>query len=217
MSFADNGDRDRSPEELASQVRNLETEVSALRRRLAATPDSSRTAEARLRELERSLSATTAQNERLAQTLRDAREQITKLHEEVDRLAEPPAGYGVFLARHADDTVDVFTGGRKLRVTVSPTVDLETLVRGQEVMLNDAMNVVRACAFEQVGEVSMVKELLSDGQRALVIGNGDEERVVRLAQPLLEGPLRVGDSLLVDQRSGFAYERVPKSEVSTLR
>ena len=109
-----------------------------------------------------------------------------KLKEEVDRLAQPPAGFGTFLARNEDDSIDVFTGGRKLRVNVSPAVDLDSLVRGQEVMLNEALNVVAALDFEEVGEVVMFKELLADGERALVIANADEERVVRLAAPLRE-------------------------------
>ncbi|MBE7324449.1 proteasome ATPase [Nocardioides sp. Y6] len=216
MTYSDRDTRGRSPEELASQVRNLEAEVVGLRHRLANAPDRSRSLEERLAETQRSLAAMTSQNERLAQTLREARDQITRLRDEVDRLAQPPTGFGVFLARNADDTVDVFTGGRKLRVTVSPAVEVDDLVKGQEVMLNEAMNVVAGCGFESVGDVVMVKELLADGERALVIGNADEERVVRLAAPLLEEPLRAGDSLLTDARSGYAYERVPKSEVEEL-
>jgi proteasome-associated ATPase len=175
-----------------------------------------RATELRLIEAQRSLAAVTAQNERLAGTLRDARDQILKLKEEVDRLAQPPAGFGTFLQRNEDDTVDVFTGGRKLRVAVSPAVELDSLKRGQEVMLNEALNVVGAFEFETVGEVVMLKEVLADGERVLVIANADEERVVRLAEPLLDQTLRAGDSLLLDSRSGYAYERVPKSEVEEL-
>jgi proteasome-associated ATPase len=206
----------RSARELAEQVRYLESEVTDLQRRLSDTPGHSRSLELRLADTQRSLSAVTSQNERLAQTLREAREQIMKLKEEVDRLAQPPAGFGTFLQRNEDDSVDVFTGGRKLRVNVSPAVDLESLVKGQEVMLNEALNVVAALDFEQVGEVVMFKELLADGERALVIANADEERVVRLADPLKADTLRAGDSLLLDSRAAYAYERVPKSEVEEL-
>jgi proteasome-associated ATPase len=209
-------DENRSPEQLVEQVRYLEAEVADLRRRLTDLPGSSRALELRLADTQRSLAAVTSQNERLAQTLREARDQITKLKEEVDRLAQPPAGFGTFLQRNEDDSVDVFTGGRKLRVTVSPAVDLDGLRKGQEVMLNEALNVVSALAFEEVGEVVMFKEMLADGVRALVIANADEERVVRLAQPLQENPLRAGDSLLLDSRAGYAYEVVPKSEVEEL-
>ncbi|WP_341231317.1 proteasome ATPase [Nocardioides salarius] len=206
----------RSPEELLGQVRFLEAEVSDLRRRLSESPGSSRGLEMRLSDAQRSLAAVTSQNERLAQTLREARDQITKLKEEVDRLAQPPAGFGTFLARNDDDSVDVLTGGRKLRVNVSPGVELDELTRGQEVMLNEAMNVVAALDFEEVGEVVMFKELLADGDRALVIANADEERVVRLAEPLRGDTIRAGDSLLLDARAGYVYEKVPKSEVEEL-
>jgi proteasome-associated ATPase len=213
-SGASNGDR--SARELAEQVRYLEAEITDLRHRLSDGPAGARGIELRLADTQRSLSAVTSQNERLAQTLREARDQITKLKEEVDRLAQPPAGFGTFIKRNDDDSVDVFTGGRKLRVNVSPGVDLEALVRGQEVMLNEALNVVAALDFEQVGEVVMFKELLADGERALVIANADEERVVRLADPLKADTLRAGDSLLLDNRAAYAYERVPKSEVEEL-
>ncbi len=206
----------RSAEELRTQLRFLEQEVADLRSRLADAPGSSRLVEQRLADTQRSLAAVTAQNERLAQTLREARDQIMTLKEEVDRLAQPPAGFGTFLARNDDDTVDVFTGGRKLRVNVSPSVELDELRRGQEVMLNEALNVVSAFDFEEVGEVVMLKEVLADGERVLVIANADEERVVRLAEPLRGLALRAGDSLLLDARSGHVYERVPKSEVEEL-
>src|ERR1700752_4620858 len=143
----------RSPEELAGQVRLLEAEVSDLRRRLSDSPSHSRGLELRLADAQRSLAGLTSQNERLAQTLREARDQIMKLKEEVDRPAQPPAGFGTFLSRNEDDSIDVFTGGRKLRVNVSPSVDLDTLRRGQEVMLNEALNVVAAFEYEEVGEV----------------------------------------------------------------
>ena len=151
---ASNG-AERSARELAEQVRFLESEVTDLRRRLTDSPAQTRGLELRLADTQRSLSAVTSQNERLAQTLREARDQIMKLKEEVDRLAQPPAGFGTFIQRNDDDSVDVFTGGRKLRVNVSPGVELEALVRGQEVMLNEALNVVAALEFEQIGEVVM--------------------------------------------------------------
>ena len=218
MSYT--GDERRGPEELAAQVRYLEDEVSDLRRRLSdsstGSSSGSRGLEARLSDAQRSLSALTSQNERLASTLREARDQITTLKEEVDRLAQPPAGFGTFLTRNDDDSLDVFTGGRKLRVNASPNVDLDALSRGQEVMLNEALNVVAVFDYEQVGEVVMFKEVLADGERALVIANADEERVVRIAAPLLGVTMRAGDSLLLDSKAGYVYEVVPKSEVEEL-
>src|SRR5215203_6340805 len=157
---ASNG-AERSARELAEQVRFLESEVTDLRHRLSESPAQSRGLELRLADTQRSLSAVTSQNERLAQTLREARDQIMKLKEEVDRLAQPPAGFGTFLARNEDDSIDVFTGGRKLRVNVSPSVDVDALVKGQEVMLNEALNVFAALELEQIGEFLMMNALLS--------------------------------------------------------
>jgi len=208
--------RARAADELYSQVGFLEAEVRDLRRRLAEGPQTTRFLEQRLAETQASLAALTAQNERLASTLREARDRITGLKEEVDRLAQPPTGFGTFLCVNDDDTVDVFTGGRKLRVNVSPNVELEHLARGQEVMLNEALNVVAALDYEQVGEVVMLKEILADGDRALVIANADEERIVRIAAPLREQTMRAGDSLLLEPRANYVYERIPKTEVEEL-
>jgi proteasome-associated ATPase len=202
--------------DLNAQVSFLEDEVSLLRQRLHESPRHLRALEIRLTEAQQNLAKVTDQNERLVATLREARDQIVALKEEVDRLAQPPSGYGVFLRRRDDDTVDIFTGGRKLRVTVSPAIDLDSLLKGQEVMLNEAMNVVDALAFERQGDVMIIKELLEDGERALVLNHTDEERVVLLADSLLDVPIKAGDSLLVETRSGWAYERIPKSEVEEL-
>jgi len=201
---------------LTTQISFLEEEVAVLRRRLADSPRHARLLEERLRETEASLASVTGQNERLADTLREARDQIVALKEEVDRLAQPPSGFGVFLEACEDGTADVFTGGRKMRVSVSPAVELDTLRPGQEVVLNEALNVVIAQGYETVGEVVMLKELLEGGDRALVISHADEERVVRLAEPLLDSVLRAGDSLLLEPRSGYVYERIPKAEVEEL-
>ncbi|MCU7821629.1 proteasome ATPase [Kitasatospora sp. DSM 101779] len=200
----------------AAQVSYLEQEIAVLRRKLADSPRNSRILEERIVELQTNLAGVTAQNERLAATLREARDQIVALKEEVDRLAQPPAGFGTFLEANEDGTVDIFTGGRKLRVNVSPSIDPEELRRGQEVMLNEALNVVDAMAFESIGDIVTLKEVLEDGERALVIGHTDEERVVRLAEPLRELTLRSGDALLMEPRSGYVYEVVPKSEVEEL-
>jgi proteasome-associated ATPase len=202
----------------AAQVAYLEQEIAVLRRRLAESPRGTRdrALEDRVGELQATVAGLTAQNERLISTLRDARDQIIALKEEVDRLAQPPAGFGVFLEANEDGTADIFTGGRKLRVTVSPSIELADLRPGQELMLNEALNVVAAMAYERVGEIVTLKEILEDGVRALVVGHTDEERVVRLAEPLLDAVIRTGDALLLEPRSGYVYERVPKSEVEEL-
>jgi len=208
--------REREVADLTTQVSFLQEEITALRRKLAESPRQARVIEERLHEAQAQLAALTSQNERLVATLKEARDQIVALKEEVDRLAQPPSGFGVFLETREDGTIEVFTGGRKLRVNVSPAVDVESLRRGQEVMLNEALNVVEALGFEDVGEIVMLKELLEDGARALVISHADEERVVKLADSLLDQPIRAGDSLLLEPRSGYVYERIPKSEVEEL-
>ncbi|MEV5410688.1 proteasome ATPase [Thermopolyspora sp. NPDC052614] len=208
--------REREVADLTTQVSFLQEEIAALRRKLAETPRQNRVLEERLHEAQANLAAVTGQNERLVATLKEARDQIVALKEEVDRLAQPPSGFGVFLDARDDGTIEVFTGGRKLRVNVSPAVDVDSLRRGQEVMLNEALNVVEALGFESVGEIVMLKELLDDGERALVISHADEERVVRLADSLLDQPIRAGDSLLLEPRSGYVYERIPKAEVEEL-
>ena len=202
--------------ELTAQVSYLEEEVSVLRRKLTDSPRQVRALEERLAEAQQSLAGATGQNDRLVGTLREARDQILALKEEVERLAQPPSGYGIFLSRHEDGTVDIFTGGRKLRVVVSPDIDAEALRRGQEVMLNEALNVVRALEFERQGDVVTLKEVLEGGDRALVVGHTDEERVVMIAESLLDSPIKAGDSLLLETRSGYVYERIPKSEVEEL-
>ncbi|MDX3110387.1 proteasome ATPase [Nonomuraea angiospora] len=208
--------REREVADLSTQVSFLQEEITALRRKLAESPRQARVLEERLHEAQANLAAVTGQNERLVATLKEARDQIVALKEEVDRLAQPPSGFGTFLEAREDGTIEVFTGGRKLRVNVSPAVDIDSLRRGQEVMLNEALNVVEALGYEEVGEIVMLKELLDEGKRALVISHADEERVVRLAESLVGQPIRAGDSLLLEPRSGYVYERIPKSEVEEL-
>ena len=218
-----------TPAEAAAQIRFLEEEVALLRRKLTESPRQTRVLEQRLAESASRLSQLSARNEKLQETLREARTQLVALREEVERLAQPPSGYGVFLSRFPDETVDVFTSGRRMRVAVSPAVETGELRAGQTVRLNEALTVVEAGDFERIGEVCALREVLSgpteDGLagRALISGNTDEERVVWLAAPLtLETgdpdfvPLKPGDSLLVDTKAGYAYERVPKAEVEDL-
>ncbi|WP_138757781.1 proteasome ATPase [Modestobacter altitudinis] len=212
--------RERDVASLISQISYLEEEIGLLRRKVSDSPRQVRALEERLAEAEGRAAFLSERNDKLAGTLREAREQLVTLKEEVERLGQPPSGYGIFLERFEDGTVDVFTGGRKLRVSVSPTIEVEELLHGQEVMLNEAMNVVAARGFERAGDVVMLKELLEPvpgiPRRALVIGHTDEERVVWLADSLEGQPLRSGDSLLLETRSGYVYERIPKSEVEEL-
>jgi proteasome-associated ATPase len=186
-----------------------------LRRRLQDSPRQVRVLEERLLETKGQLAQALSQNERLAATLREAREQIIALKEEVEKLTAPPSGFGVFLGVNDDGTINISSGGRKLRVNVHPDIDPKSLQPGQELMLNEALNVVEACTYEVQGEVVQLKEMLGV-DRALVIGNADEERVVQIGEPLRNRTLRAGDSLLLDARSGFVLEHLPKPEVEEL-
>ena len=183
-------------EPLQSRVGSLESALNEVRGELAAQKD---------------------HNQRLISTLRDAREQIVTLKAEVDRLGEPPSGFATFLVQYGDGTADVMASGKKLRVALSPAIDADALRPGQEVMLNESLNVIDVRSFEDTGEIVVFKEFIGeDRDRALVIGRADEERVVRVAQPLREMRIRAGDSLLCDVRSGYVFERIPKSEVEEL-
>ncbi len=207
---------EKEANDLSTQVAFLQEELALLRRKLSESPRHVRQLEERLAATQAQLSRLTENNERLVATLKEARAQIVTLKEEIDRLAQPPSGYGVFLARHEDGTVDVFTGGRKLRVAVSPSLDVDAVQGGQEVLLNEAQNMVDAVGFERSGEVVLLKEILDGGDRALVVSHADEERIVFLAEGLIGGTLRSGDSLMIEPRSAYAYERIPKSEVEEL-
>jgi proteasome-associated ATPase len=210
------GDDGDDPDQLRAELKFLREEVDLLRRRLETAPTRIRTLEERLLETKGQLQSAHTQNAKLAETLRAAREQLAGLKEEVERLTSPPQTYATFLERSAEEgTVTVVVSGRKLEVNLAPDVRPEDLVPGQEVRLNDAMNVVAVAGFEDRGELMTIAELLDDG-RVLVLGHTDDERVVHLAQPLRELPLKAGDSVLVDVRANTAVERVPKAEVEQL-
>jgi len=202
--------------ELREHAANLEEEVSSLRRKLQEAPKRVRTLEERLLETKGQLAQLTSQNEKLTYTLREAREHIAALREEVDKLTQPPAAYGTYMGANEDGTIDVFSGGRKMRVALHPDIDLEELARGQEVVLNESLNVVLARSPELNGEVVTLKDVLADGTRAIVVGRADEERVVELSEEMSGIKLRSGDSLLMDIRTGLILERLPRPEVEEL-
>ena len=202
--------------ELREQAARLEEEVVALRRRLQDAPKRVRTLEERLLETKGQLAQAVSQNEKLSYTLREAREHIAALRDEVDKLTQPPSAYGTLLGTNDDGTVDVFSGGRKMRVAVHPDLAGEDLVRGAEVALNESLNVVLARGPELTGEVVTFKEHLEDGRRAMVVGRADEERVAELAEHLIGEHIRAGDTVLMDPRSGLLLEKLPRPEVEEL-
>ena len=215
----DMSDKESTPGELSalrSQIRALESEVGLLRRKLVDTPKRVTTLEERLLETKGQLAQAVSQNEKLTFTLREAREQVATLREEVEKLTQPPSAYGTFIGTNDDGTVDVHTNGRKVRVSLHPDLRGSELEAGAEVVLNESLNVVMSRDPGTSGEVVVLKEVLSDGLRALVTGRADEERVVDLGDHLKEQRMRAGDSLLLDARANLVLERLPRPEVDEL-
>jgi len=207
---------EREVAELQQQVKMLEEEVITLRRRLQEAPKRVRTLEEKLLETKGQLAQAVSQNEKLTYTLREAREHIATLRDEVTKLTQPPSAYGTFLAANEDGSADVFSGGRKMRVALHPELDTATLQRGQEVVLNESLNVVLARGQEASGEVVQVKDLFPGGLRALIVGRADDERVAELADSLVGQVLRAGDTVLMDSRTGLLLEKLPRPEVEQL-
>ena len=198
------------------QLQLLQDEVVALRRKLADSPKRVRALEERLLETKGQLAHAIGQNEKLSYTLREAREHIANLRDEVEKLTQPPSAYGVVVGKNDDGTVDVSTSGRKMRVTLHPDVDIDTVERGAEVALNESYNVILARRPEVVGEVVTIKDLLEDGVRAVIVGRADEERVCELADALRGVHLRSGDTVRFDPRTGMLLEKLPRPEVEDL-
>ncbi|NNL98697.1 MAG: proteasome ATPase, partial [Acidimicrobiia bacterium] len=201
--------------ELRNTISTLEEELSVLRRRLQDSPRRVRVLEERLLEAKGQLTQAVHQNEKLAAVLEETREQLAILREEVEKLTAPPNPFGTILGINEDGTADVMTGGRKLRVNVEPTLEIKELERGQEVLLNEAYNVIDMRDFEPQGEVVAVKEVV-DEQRLIVLGRGDEERVIERAAPLVTEFLRVGDHVRLDTRTGLAFEKLLRPEIEEL-
>lgn len=162
-----------------------------------------------------------ARNENLLRTLQEARNQLIAVRDEIERLGNPPSGYGVFLNRNDDETADVYTSGRKMRVQVSPGINLDELRAGQSIRLNEALTVIGAGGFNRTGELCTMREVLYDVDsneppRVVIVSHTDEEQVVWVADSLDVTALKAGDTLLVNTKEGFVFERVPKPAAEQL-
>src|SRR5215510_12479366 len=220
-SMSDAGTRRRLTEyeiqvqDLQAYVRSLEAETVHLRKKLEDTPKEFMILENKLREANRQLVQAFNQNEKLVNALYESREQITSLKEEVDKLCAPPSTYGVYWSSNEDGTVNILSQGRKVKVNLHPSIKAETIKPGQELVLNEGLNVVELAGYEIQGEVVVLKERL-DEQRAVVTQRADEDKVGIIAEPLREIKLKVGDHILMDGKSGYLLEKLPKSEVEDL-
>ena len=209
------GDED-DLETLRARATSAEEEVTILRRRLQESPRRVQTLEEKLLETKGQLAQAVSQNEKLTFTLQTAKEHVANLREEVEKLTQPPSAYGTYLGTNDDGTVDVFSGGRKMRVSLHPELDPSELRRGNEVVLNESLNVILARQGEGQGEVVVLKELLDGGTRALVYGRADEERVAELSDALIGVKLRAGDTVLMESRTGLLIEKLERPEVEEL-
>ncbi|MEQ1654212.1 MAG: proteasome ATPase [Nitrospira sp.] len=192
-----NDDHAREVEKLRVQIQSMEEEIR------------------RLYQSRYQLDHATKQNDKLVATLQEAKAQIEALRAEIEKLTAPPSSYAIYSSLNADGTANVFVSGRKMKVSLLPVINGKELRRGQEVVLNEALNVIEAKGFDVQGEVVRLKDVL-EGGRALVTLHFDEEKVAELADPLLAERLSVGDHLLYDPRSGYVIEKLPKSEAEDL-
>jgi proteasome-associated ATPase len=214
--MADESERyDQQVHELRSQVKFLEEEVGLLRRRLTNAPRQVTVLEEKLVDTREQLAKATSQNQKLADALRGERDRIEALAEEVEKLSQPPATYGVFLRSNDDASLDIVTAGRKMRVLPAPDVDTEKIRAGSQVVLNESLNVVEILEPDRAGELAKVKDRLGE-DRVVLVGRGDEEHVAYLAGELLELGVRAGDNVLFDPRAICATELLPKEEVEEL-
>jgi proteasome-associated ATPase len=202
-------------QDLQAYVHSLEAETGRLRKKLEDAPKEFMVLENKLREANRQLVQAFNQNEKLVNALYEAREQITSLKEEVDKLCAPPSTYGVYLSLNEDATINVLSQGRKVKVNLHPSIKPETLKPGQELVLNEGLNVVEVAGYEIQGDVVILKEMLEEG-RAVVTLRADEDKVGIVADPLRSVKLKIGDHILMDGKSGYLLEKLPKSEVEDL-
>lgn len=210
-----NGD-DTSTRNRALTAESLREEIEILQKKLVDAPKRIRTLEEKLIALKAELSDSSRRNERLSATLKEAREHISALREEVEKLTLPPAAYGTFLGFNEDDTVDIISAGRKMRVSIHPDIDVEKLEIGDDVVLNDSLSVILSRSSDKQGELVVLREVMDDSKRALVMGRGDEERICELADSIRREKLRIGEHLLLDTRSNLLVERVARPEVEQL-
>jgi proteasome-associated ATPase len=192
-----NDEHVREVEKLRVQIQSMEEEIR------------------RLYQSRYQLDQATKQNEKLVTTLQEAKVQIEALRAEVEKLTAPPSAYAIFSSLNADGTGNVYVSGRKMKVSLHPSIKGNAMRKGQEVVLNEALNVIEVKGFDVQGEVVRLKDVL-EGNRALVTLHFDEEKVAELGDPLLAERLSVGDHLLYDPRSGYVVEKLPRSEAEEL-
>ncbi len=195
-----------------AMIAQLEGELARLR---SQTPRRLDALQHQVDQTRRQLDRVRSQNEKLGGLLTEAREQLAMLRTEIERLTSPPNAFGTVIQAHTDGKVDLVTGTRKLRVDAQPSIEVKKLQPGQQVLLNEAFSIIDVRDFDGTGEVMVVKDRLGQ-DRLLVQAHGDENRVVWIAGPLQEAPLRMGDNVRVDVQGAMALERLARPEVEEL-
>lgn len=175
-------------------------------------------------ELKRANMALGSRNAKLAELLKASRDKLQRLTAQLEEMAVPPSTYGTFLelAPATPSGVlayaEVFTAGRRMRLAISPDLDPLDLLPGVQVRLGEASQIVEICGFDTTGSLATLVEMVGEN-RALVADYNGEEQVLKLAQPLTEAFCRrprAGDTVLIDAKSGYVFEVIPKTEVSKL-
>ena len=203
------------PEAMRREMETLQSEVDALRTRLSEAPRTIAGLERRLADASAHLDRTLSQNEKLSTVLEEAREQLSVLRAEVEKLTTPPNNFGTVLGVNSDGTVDIMTGNRKLRVAAQPNIEVKKLQKGQEVLLNESSSIIDTRDYLLGGDVVRVRDKLADG-RLLVMLRGDDEQVVSVADSLIDVPVRIGDHVRLDARSGMVFERLQRPDIEEL-
>jgi proteasome-associated ATPase len=211
----DEGRRADDATQLRGVVAALEEEIAVLRRRVRDAPARVEELENELTRMRERLDRAMAQNDKLSAVLEEAREQLGVLREEVEKLTSPPNNFGTVLQVNDDGTLDIMTGSRKLRVAAQPNVEVKKLQVGQEVLLNEAFNVIDIRHFEPAGDVLRVREVLIDG-RVVVFAHADEERVLQRSETMIDVKLRPGDYVRIDTKTGLILEKMERPEVEEL-
>ncbi|HEU4916269.1 MAG TPA: proteasome ATPase [Acidimicrobiia bacterium] len=211
----DEGRRADDATQLRGVVAALEEEIAVLRRRVRDAPARVEELENELTRMRERLDRAMTQNDKLSAVLEEAREQLGVLREEVEKLTSPPNNFGTVLQVNDDGTLDIMTGSRKLRVAAQPNVEVKKLLVGQEVLLNEAFNVIDIRHFEPAGDVLRVREVLTDG-RVVVFAHADEERVLQRSETMIDVKLRPGDYVRIDTKTGLILEKMERPEVEEL-
>ena len=201
--------------QLRGVITALEEEIAVLRRRLRETPGRVDDLETELIRTRERLDRAVSQNDKLSAVLEEAREQLGVLREEVEKLTAPPNNFGTVLQVNDDGTIDIMTGSRKLRVAAQPNVEVKKLQIGQEILLNEAFNIIDIRHFEPAGDVLRVRETLDDG-RVVVIAHADEEKVLSRSETMMDVKLRPGDYVRIDTKTGLILEKMERPEVEEL-